>query len=81
MTTKPAPPEIYIHTCPCKGCEGLRKRYGKDITQLEFNAKKLLQRGWPGVTDDVEKRYRLAHSASAGATSRRMAGRGFGKQV
>ena len=39
MTTKPISPEVYVHTCPCKGCQGLRKRYGKDITQLEFNAK------------------------------------------
>jgi hypothetical protein len=51
-----------VAICKCEGCAGLRQRYQKDPTLLQFYAKKLLQRGWAGKTDDVEKAYMASHA-------------------
>ena len=49
-------------TCKCAGCTGLAKRYKSDPDLLAFYRRKLLQKGWAGQTDDVEKAYMLAHA-------------------
>jgi hypothetical protein len=51
-----------VTTCKCAGCAGLRQRYAKDPTLLQFYARKLLQRGWSGKTDEVEKAYLASHA-------------------
>jgi hypothetical protein len=53
--------------CRCAGCEGLGKRYGSDPDLLAFYRKRLLQRGWAGATDDIEKAYQVAHAPWAKA--------------
>jgi hypothetical protein len=40
----------------------LASRYKKDAVLLGFYRRRLLQRGWAGVTDDVEKAYLAAHA-------------------
>jgi hypothetical protein len=40
----------------------LASRYQKDLVLLAFYRRRLLQRGWAGVTDDVEKAYQAAHA-------------------
>ena len=62
VTTLPKPQMTNVKTCKCQGCAGLRQRYQKDPTLLQFYAKKLLQRGWAGKTDDVEKSYMESHA-------------------
>jgi hypothetical protein len=51
-----------VKTCPCAGCAGLRQRYREDPALLQFCALRLLQRGWAGRTDDVEKLYMENHA-------------------
>lgn len=51
-----------MRRCSCSGCQGLRTRYAGDDRLLNFYAQRLLQRGWAGVTDDVEKAYMTAHA-------------------
>ena len=49
-------------TCGCDGCAGLARRYKSDPDLLALYRRKLLQMGWAGNTDDVEKAYMLAHA-------------------
>ena len=44
-----------------RGLCGLRQRYCKDPNLLQFYAERLLQRGWAGTTDDLEKAYLASH--------------------
>ena len=48
--------------CKCAGCAGLARRYPTDPELLAFYRTKLLQKGWAGQTDDVEKAYMSAHA-------------------
>ena len=48
--------------CNCDGCAGLARRYKNDPKLLAFYRTKLLQKGWAGQTDDVEKAYMTAHA-------------------
>lgn len=73
---KPKPsPVSDITTCPCKGCQGMRRRYRNDPDLLAVYGKKLLQHGWAGELDEVERAYRRAHSTAARNASQRMKGR------
>ena len=73
-------------TCGCDGCAGLARRYKSDPDMLAFYRRKLLQMGWAGNTDDVEKAYMLAHAPWYKALVERMTeqaartgfGQGFG---
>ena len=71
-------------SCNCAGCAGLAKRYKSDPDLLAFYRRKLLQMGWAGNTDDVEKAYMLAHAPWYKALVERMteqaARTGFGKR-
>ena len=49
--------------CQCDGCNGLRARYSKDPYMVGFVGAKLLQRGWAGNMDVVEKAYQDSHSS------------------
>ena len=49
-------------SCKCSGCAGLARRYKGDPDLLAFYRRNLLQQGWAGATDDVEKAYMLAHA-------------------
>ena len=49
-------------SCQCSGCLGLAKRYKSDSDLLAFYRRRLLQMGWAGKTDDVEKAYMTAHA-------------------
>jgi hypothetical protein len=48
--------------CQCAGCAGLHQRYRKDPTLLQFYATELIQRGWAGKPDDVERAYIASHA-------------------
>ena len=48
--------------CQCAACAGLARRYKSDPALLAFYRRRLLQKGWVGTADDVEKAYMLAHS-------------------
>ena len=61
--------------CRCRACGWLKRRYANDPDLLEFYKRKLLQRGWAGVADDVEQAYRLAHAPGAEGRSLRMTAR------
>ena len=71
-------------TCGCDGCAGLARRYKSDPDLLALYRRKLLQMGWAGNTDDVEKAYMLAHAPWYKALVERMteqaARTGFGKR-
>lgn len=58
-TKTPAPPVL---ACRCDGCRGLQARYARDPKLLAFYGRILLQRGWAGRMDDVERAYALAHA-------------------
>ena len=70
-------------SCQCSGCVGLAKRYKGDPDLLAFYRRKLLQMGWPGNTDEVEKAYMLAHApwykALVERATEQAARTGFGK--
>ena len=72
-------------SCQCSGCVGLAKRYKGDPDLLAFYRRKLLQMGWPGNTDEVEKAYMLAHApwykALVERATEQAARTGFGKRV
>lgn len=53
--------------CQCAGCAGLARRYKSDADLLAFYRRKLLQMGWAGKTDDVEKAYQHSHAPWAKA--------------
>ena len=71
-------------TCTCSGCAGLAKRYKGDPDLLAFYRRRLLQQGWAGNIDDVEKAYMMAHAPWYKALVERMteqaAKTGFGKR-
>ena len=77
MVTKPLPkgfqmelaeePQTTVRTpdilrCKCEGCQAMRAEYPKDHSLLQFYARNLLVRGWPGKTSDAEKLYRANHA-------------------
>ena len=49
--------------CRCDGCQALAARYKDDPKPLAFYRRKLLQRGWAGNLDDVERGYLAAHAS------------------
>lgn len=49
--------------CKCEGCQGLRDRYPNDIQLRDFYRRKLLQRGWAGQRDKVERTYQRVHAS------------------
>jgi hypothetical protein len=53
--------------CKCAGCAGLAKRYKSDPDLLAFYRRRLLQNGWAGNADEVEKAYQMSHAAWARA--------------
>ena len=57
--------------CKCAGCAGLAKRYKGDADLLAFYRRKLLQFGWAGNADDVEKAYQQSHAPWAKALQER----------
>jgi hypothetical protein len=57
--------------CNCNACLGLKAECGSHYAWL---SRKLLQKGWAGVTSPAEKAYRRAHSpAKAPPTEAQMA--------
>jgi hypothetical protein len=49
-------------SCQCAGCAGLAKRYKSDPDLLAFYRRRLLQKGWAGTTDEVERAYQQSHA-------------------
>lgn len=56
----------------------MRQRYPTDIDLLQFYGRKLIQRGWAGEMDAVERAYRRSHAPGAETRSRIAKERGLG---
>jgi hypothetical protein len=61
MTT-PENGRVPPRNCRCSVCQSLADRYGSDPLLLGFIRRRLLQRGWAGSLDDVERAYLGPHA-------------------